>query len=53
VTISKRRVWRGSVVPQIKPLLLVPLHRSGHGNIEIGVDSMPELGMNNHATRDY
>jgi hypothetical protein len=30
---------RGSVIPHIKPLLPPPLHRSGHGNVEMSVNS--------------
>jgi hypothetical protein len=41
----------GGVVPQVKQLLLPPLHRSEHGNDEIGIDSMPKLEMNNCTQR--
>jgi hypothetical protein len=42
----------GRVVPQVKPLLPPPLHRPGHGDVEVRVNSIPGLGMNNHTPED-
>jgi hypothetical protein len=43
---------RGGILPQVKPPLPLPFHRSGHGNVEIGINSMPGLDMKNHAHID-
>jgi hypothetical protein len=52
VTIGKRRGRSESVVPQVKPLLSPPLHRSGHWDFKVGIYPVPRLNMDNHAPRD-
>jgi hypothetical protein len=49
VATSQCRERREGVIIQVKPLLPPPLHQSMHGNVEIGIESMPGLDMDNHA----
>jgi hypothetical protein len=44
--------WRVSVVPQVEPLLSPPLHRFGHMIVEIGIDTLPGLDVDNHASQN-
>jgi hypothetical protein len=37
---GERRV---GIIPQVKPLLLPPLHRSEHADVEIRIDASPNL----------
>jgi hypothetical protein len=37
----------GGVVPQVEPLFLPPILRSGHGYVKIRVDARPSLDMDN------
>jgi hypothetical protein len=41
-----------SIIPQVKPLLLPPLHRPGYREFEVGIYSMPRIDMHIHAPRD-
>jgi hypothetical protein len=50
---GKRGEWSEGVVPQVKPLLLSPLHRSGHGDFKVGIYSVTCLNMNDSAPRDH
>jgi hypothetical protein len=43
----------GGIVPYVKPLLLLSLHRSGHGEVKVRVNSMLRLYMNDRAPKDY
>jgi hypothetical protein len=52
-TNGKRREQSGGVIPQVKPLLLPPLHRSGCGEFKVGIYSVPHLNMNDHILRDH
>jgi hypothetical protein len=40
---GERGERRGGVIPQLKPYLPPPFHRSGHGDVEIRIDAMPRL----------
>jgi hypothetical protein len=52
VATGKHREWSGSVIPQVKPFLLPPLHRPGHGDVEVRINFMHRLDMNSRAPRD-
>jgi hypothetical protein len=43
---GERRV---GIIPKVEILLSPPLHQSGHGDVKIRINSMPEPNMNNHA----
>jgi hypothetical protein len=43
----------GGIVPQVKSLLPPSLHRSGHGEVKVRVNSMPGLAMNDRTLGDY
>jgi hypothetical protein len=51
--IGKRREQSKGVVPQVKPLLPLHLHRSLHGDFKVGIHSVPCLNMNDRAPRDH
>jgi hypothetical protein len=42
----------GSIVPQVKPFLMSPLHRSGHGDFNVRIYLVPGLDMDDHAPKD-
>jgi hypothetical protein len=49
---SKHGEWIRGIIRQVKPLLLPPLHRLGHGDFEVRIYSMPKLDMNNRTPRE-
>jgi hypothetical protein len=53
VATHKHGERHGGIVPYVKPLLLLSLHRSGHGEVKVRVNSMLRLYMNDRAPKDY
>jgi hypothetical protein len=47
VVSSERREWCGGVVPQEEPHFLPPIHKFGHGDVEIRIDDMPRFDVDN------
>jgi hypothetical protein len=49
--IGKRRERHKGIVPQVKPLLSPPLHQYGHVDVKIRINAMPEINVNDCASR--
>jgi hypothetical protein len=52
VATSNHREWHGGIVTQEKPVSLPPLHRCGHGDVKVEVDTMSRIDMNNCTLKD-
>jgi hypothetical protein len=52
VVASKHGERRGGIVPQVEPHFLPPVHGFRHGDVEIRIDTLPELDMDDHNPRN-
>jgi hypothetical protein len=44
--------WHGGVVPQKEPYFLPPVQRIRHGEVEVGIDFVPEHDIDIHSTQN-